>query len=248
MGFTDRIYLIAAIGTVAIIGITMACYIIERHLYLKWKRKNVVPMIVFALCACIAHAQSIDTVIDKGIYQSYFNKSLKQPIFVTYKLYHAGGDCSRAGDRFKNDAPLATATQKDYDHSGYDEGHLADSKDFAYDCTAQEATFRFYNCVPQTPNLNRGIWKKWETEIRKESQTDSLLVIAGSIFSSTVTHNLHVPMFCWKIVKSLSTDSITHVLYCTNTTEDAQCTDVDLALIYGAIDQLVATKIEEIIF
>ena len=45
-------------------------------------------------------------------------------------------------------------------------------------------TFRFYNALPQTPKLNRGIWKHYETEIRKLSQNDSILIITGSIFSN----------------------------------------------------------------
>jgi len=199
---------------------------------------------LFSVCAIVAQAQSIDTIIDKGIYQSYFNYHLKQPVMVAYKLYHAGGDCSRAGDRFKNDAPIATATQRDYDHSGYDEGHLADSKDFAYDCSAQEATFRFYNCLPQTPNLNRGIWKHWETTIRQESQDDSLLVIAGGVFSGSMTGNMYVPVRCWKVVKTLSGGLITHVLYCTNTQSGAECEEQNLAAFYMELDPMAAKELK----
>jgi endonuclease G len=127
----------------------------------------------------VSQAQTVDTVIHKDNYTSYYSYSLHNPLFVVYKLFKGGGSCSRINDRFITDNLPLSATAKDYAASGYDEGHLADSKDFAYDCKLQEETFRFYNCVPQTPALNRGIWKHFETLIRKESQTDSLLIIAG---------------------------------------------------------------------
>ena len=199
-------------------------------------------LILFSVCAIMAQAQSIDTVIDKGIYQSYFNKELKQPVMVAYKLYHAGGECSRAGDRFKNDAPIETATQHDYDHSGYDEGHLADSKDFAYDCAAQEATFRFYNCVPQTPNLNRGIWKHWESIVRDESNHDSLLVIAGGSDFAKIGQ-LEVPAHCWKVVRQLINGLIVHVLYCTNTNVSAVCDETNLQVLCSEIDPMAAKEL-----
>lgn len=160
----------------------------------------------------------IDTIITTEIYQSYFNYKCKEPVFVVYKLYKGGGDCKRAGFSFTNDTKISVATDKDYAKSGYDKGHLANSEDFANNCGYDELTFRYYNCVPQTPNLNRGTWKKWETTIRKESQADSLLIIAGNYYgNSKKIGTITVPTKCWKVVQSLSTKKLTHVLLFTNT-------------------------------
>lgn len=169
----------------------------------------------------VAQAQ-IDTVIKNDIYQSYFSYKYHEPVYVTYKLYQAGGDCSRVGDVFKTGGLKQSATAKDYSHSGYDEGHLADSKDFAFDCKKQEETFRFYNCVPQTPNLNRGVWKHYETEIRIASQFDSLLVICGSTFTNKVLPNTQVaiPDYCWKVVQFLNTKEVKYCLLFTNTIDN----------------------------
>ena len=103
------------------------------------------------------------------------------------------------------------ATNEDYDKSGFDMGHLANAADFAFDCVKDEKTFRFYNCLPQYPNLNRGVWKKWETRIREESQKDSLLVICGGVFSNRkmkVSSSVVIPDNCWKIVYSLSKNQV----------------------------------------
>ncbi len=169
---------------------------------------------LFTCFSNIAFCQKVDTVIHKDNYTSYYSYSLHDPLYVNYKLFHGGGDCSRNGRKFKTDGLPFSATPSDYAGNGYDEGHLADSKDFAYDCNLQEETFRFYNCVPQTPALNRGIWKHFETLIRKESQTDSLMIIAGSIFGSRTIGDDHVavPDKCWKIVYSLSTGKVIHSL------------------------------------
>ena len=176
----------------------------------------------------------IDTIIDKEIYQSYFSDSLKEPLYVKYKLYQAGGNCSRATMKFKNDInTIHCAKQSDYNHSGYDEGHLADAADFSDDCTNEELTFRFYNALPQTPNLNRGIWKHWESFVRSESQRDSLEIICGGIFD--LSRNRHtignqkiiVPTYCWKIIKNLRTKQIEHVLLFTNI-DEAICKEIKL--------------------
>lgn len=176
-----------------------------------------------------------DTIIDKHIYKSYFNTTYKEPLFVSYVLYKGGGECSREKFRFKNDCLISTATAKDYSKSGYDEGHLANAEDFAYNCEYDELTFRFYNCVPQTPELNRGIWHRWENIIRKESQKDSLLIITGNVFDNeTIGNNVYVPSYCWKVVESLSNKNIIHIIYCSNN-DVPICDTIKLSTLYKRI-------------
>ena len=72
-----------------------------------------------------SRAQSYDVIVDANIYKSYFNNQYHIPVVVVYKLYHAGGSCSRASMQFKNDvANCQTAGLSDYRRSGYDMGHL----------------------------------------------------------------------------------------------------------------------------
>ena len=88
----------------------------------------------------------------------------------------------------------------------YDKGHLANAEDFAYDCHLDSLTFRDYNRLPQTRKLNRGIWKTTETQIRKMSQTDSLIVYSGGYWGipNVVVNGMKIPSICWKVVYSLS--------------------------------------------
>jgi DNA/RNA endonuclease G (NUC1) len=166
--------------------------------------------LLFLLITNIVLAQKWDTIIKNNVYSSYFSKKLHQPVFVVYKLYKGGGDCSRSEMRFKVDEVKNTATDKDYRHSGFDQGHLANAEDFAYDCNKEEKTFRFYNCVPQDPHLNRGVWKYYENRTRDLSQTDSLLIITGSVFGirNLPGTQVAIPTYCWKVVQSLRTKKI----------------------------------------
>ena len=210
--------------------------------------KNLLMFVVLGIFWTISvQSQSIDTVIQTPVFTSYFNKHLKEPVFVSYELYKGGGDCKRTGDVFHNSCNrIVTATPKDYSHSGFDEGHLCNSEDEAYDCDRQKGTFEFFNALPQTPNLNRGIWKKWETEIRKESQTKHLLIIAGGANYSQ-KGNLSVPAICWKIVENTQTKQIIHVLWCDNVPTDAQCHEVKTEVIYESVGDQAATEIENLI-
>jgi endonuclease G len=115
--------------------------------------------------------------------------------------------------RFVQDDFKKTANQSDYSSTGYDEGHLAPAGDFANDYTNEELTFRFYNCVPQNPHLNRGIWKSYESQIRSLSQSDSLLIICGSIFGKKKLpkSKVYIPDYCWKVCQSLTDKKI---LFC----------------------------------
>jgi len=188
------------------------------------KKLILTTTLLIALCIIALAQIKPDTTINNGTYTSYFSYKFKEPLCVSYILYKGGGDCSRDGFHFKNDTKITfMARDNDYDKSGYDKGHLANAEDFANNCIKDESTFRFYNCLPQTPNLNRGVWKKWETGIRVESQTDSLLIICGGIFTSgkTIGDKVAVPDYCFKIVQSLKTKKILWTLLFTNKEKDS---------------------------
>ena len=151
-------------------------------------------------------------IVDKGIYKANFSNTYHESNFVSYYLYKGGGNCSRASLHFINDDDrLQCATDADYSGSHYDKGHLANAEDFAFDCEKDELTFRYYNCLPQTPNLNRGVWKRKETEIRKWSQTEKLYIICGGYFGNKKIGNIYVPSYCWKVVQSVTSKK---VLFC----------------------------------
>jgi len=180
--------------------------------------KKTIILFTFIMVAwCTGFSQII---VDKGIYKTNFSNTYCEPTYTSYYLYKGGGDCDRSKFKFKNDDPrLKTATDADYKGSIYDKGHLANAEDFAFDCVKDELTFRYYNCLPQTVNLNRGVWKTNETLIRKWSQTDRLYIICGGLFGNVKLGNITVPSYCWKVVQSVSTKKVLFCGWFSNTTK-----------------------------
>jgi len=171
--------------------------------------------ILLLLLSILSFSQKIDTIIVTQIYKSYFSYTLHEPLFVVYKLYKGGGDCSREGMIFKTGDIYNSATDKDYSHSGYDKGHMVNAEDFAFDCEKEKMTFFYYNSLPQSPKSNRGSWKTLETKIRKQSQSDSLLIICGG-YEYEKDGTLYVPKYCYKIIKNLNTKEIKCYLFDNN--------------------------------
>ena len=181
-------------------------------------------------------SQTIDKIIYGQNYTSYFSKTTHTPLFVSYKLYKGGGECSRVGMTFKPDNSIGTATNVDYKGCGYDIGHMANAEDFAYNCDLEENTFQFINALPQTAQLNRGIWKSYETEIRKQSQIDTLLIICGGYsFNKHLVSNFKlngrpiqkitqvlIPDYCFKIVKDLKSKQIHCYIFPNDDTDDSK--------------------------
>lgn len=161
--------------------------------------RTLIFLFLFILHSAV-HGQSNVVRIECDNYTSFFDTVFRQPVLVKYTLYRGGGPCSRAGFNFKNDRKeIRTATTSDYAHSGYDRGHLANAEDFAYDCRLDELTFRYYNCVPQSKILNRGIWKDKESLVREMSQKDTVSVLCFARDFKKVS-KLYVPTICGKIV------------------------------------------------
>jgi len=176
-------------------------------------------LLAFSFIVWIYGSAFSQIIVDKGIYKANFSNDYHEPRFVSYYLYKGGGDCDRNKFTFKNDdSRLECATDNDYKGSTYDKGHLANAKDFAFDCVKDELTFRYYNCLPQTINLNRGIWKTKETMIREWSQTQKLYIICGGFFGNKKIGNIALPSYCWKVVQSATTKKILFCGWFSNTT------------------------------
>ena len=107
-----------------------------------------------------------DQVIDKKVFVICYDYDYKAAKAVTYTLY---GDKVKKSikkrPRFYPEPSLRAsyrATYKDYTHSGYDRGHLANDADFDYSPTALNQTYSLANIVPQAPEVNRRAWAKAE--------------------------------------------------------------------------------------
>ena len=188
------------------------------------KRIKLLTLALFiSISSCFSQVISrVDTIIKEPIYTSYYSYQIEAPSFVIYKLWQGGGKSSRVGLTFKSSLP-----HYNYTGSGYDIGHMCNAEDFAINRTTEELTFRYYNAVPQTPNLNRGIWKVNESQIRSLSQTDSLLICCGGC-----DYNNLIPTNCFKLVYSLSTGKLIEAYLFTNNSHATKQTDNNLSTVF----------------
>ena len=172
--------------------------------------KHILLIICFLFFSLFCYSQNIekyDNVYNLIYYKAYYNKDIKTSSFVIYKLYKGGGDISRSNMNFK---AYKNLPHFNYTKSGYDRGHLVPAEDFANNKNKLKSTFYYINCVPQTVKLNRGIWKTYETEIRKISQRDSLLIICGGCDYDG--NNRLIPRNCFKLVYNLRTHKCIYTL------------------------------------
>lgn len=91
----------------------------------------------------------------------------------------------------------------DYDHSGFDRGHLAPSADMP-DEAADRESFSLANMAPQVPSVNRGLWAGIEAAVLNEAaRRGTLFVVTGPAFADTElasVGNVLVPTHFWKAI------------------------------------------------
>ena len=96
----------------------------------------------------------------------------------------AARDTPREGQfRVEDRLPRGDQAQlEDYRRSGFDWGHMAPSGDMP-DAQSQQQTFSLANMVPQTPELNHGVWAGIEMAVRHLAQRrGELFVVTGPAF------------------------------------------------------------------
>lgn len=60
-----------------------------------------------------------------------------------------------------------SSIKADYNKTGFDRGHMCPNNDMDFSVDGASTTFFMCNMCPQTPALNRGIWKKYEEKGHK---------------------------------------------------------------------------------
>ena len=118
-----------------------------------------------------------------------YSKTHREAAWVAYSLggkrHHA--KVSKRPGNFRIDVRVGNPVpSSDYDGTGYDRGHMAANQTMAewHGHKAQYASFLMSNVVPQTPECNRGIWKRIEERERGYPDTyGTIWVICGPVFS-----------------------------------------------------------------
>jgi endonuclease G len=155
---------------------------------------------------------SDDYVIVRNQYVIDYNPKKGCPNWVSWELNSSWyGDAERYSGNFITDNTLPAymyqVKHSDYTNSGYDRGHMVRSEERTDNDEDNRQTFMMTNIMPQTPDLNQGVWLKFEyfCEDLCKKQNKELFVVAGGIFHEPYKTlkdegKVAIPDSCFKIV------------------------------------------------
>jgi endonuclease G len=151
-------------------------------------------------------------LVEHPAYTLAFDESSGGPKWVSWHLAQSDRGKSGRGNDFRPDALLPESSQirpTDYRGSGYDRGHVCPSGDRTADKDLNSTTFLMSNMLPQTPDLNRQLWRKFEEYCRTQLRTgeNEIYLIAGGTGSLAriADGKVNVPAECWKVAVILPT-------------------------------------------
>lgn len=129
-------------------------------------RDCVLVSLILALISVAMYGQRVN-------YSSFvveYSDSLKVPLSVIWSLSSDDlGKVKRSSSmKFYTDTidGRPTANTNDYTGSGYDRGHMCPAADRSNSVARMRETFVMTNICPQTPRLNRIVWKELEDKCR----------------------------------------------------------------------------------
>lgn len=154
-----------------------------------------------------ADTSSNNYLMEKRQYVLSYNQSKGTANWVSWQLNRNWqGQVDRQND-FKPDSELPSnfyrVKPQDYRNSGYDKGHIVPSSDRSRTKTDNSATFLTTNIIPQSPELNREVWREFEGYCRDlVKQGKELYIVAGPFGKKGTIANgkVTVPSYNWKVV------------------------------------------------
>ena len=156
---------------------------------------------------------SDDYLIYRAQYVISYNKNKNVANWVSWNLDKEWfGTVARHTGAFISDTTLPIGffrpKDSDYNKCGYDRGHLVRSEERTMTEADNNSTFVLTNIIPQTPDLNRGVWLRFERYIEKlcKKEDKELYIIAGGIYrtQNTINGREAIPDSCFKIVVVLN--------------------------------------------
>jgi endonuclease G len=129
----------------------------------------------------------------KDQYVLSFNNSRGGPNWVSWHLQASDIGGEGRGDFHPDDglpAGFKKIKKADYNNSGFDRGHICNSKDRTDTRANNDATFNMTNILPQGPGNNQGPWVKLENFERQLAQQGNELYIVAGAFGEGGTGEL----------------------------------------------------------
>lgn len=173
------------------------------------------PSICVANTVAIGLQPEITTPPAKGTtyvdhaYRTEVDNTALVPRWVMYTLKgEVVIGCNKRRGNFHEEEQIAAmhrASPVDYDHSGYDKGHMAPAEDFALDPAEMSDSFSMANMAPQLPGLNRAEWEHLEETVRAWAfARGELTIFVGPVIpdhpKTIGADHVAVPSAFWKVI------------------------------------------------
>lgn len=131
-----------------------------------------------------------------------YNRANGGPNWVSWHLSDADRGRSGRSNTFRPDPDLPLDSQiRPTDYRG--SGHGCPSGGRTSDAQTNALTFYMSNMLPQAPDLNRQLWRKFEEPCRSQlrSGANEAYIISGGTGSKARIGRgkINVPLSCWKI-------------------------------------------------
>lgn len=147
-------------------------------------------------------------VLDRGEFLVGWSPSLRHAAWCAYHvpprtLFDVGPRPPFRKDKSAPRSPVST----EYARTGYDRGHMVPNYAVAsrFGSEAQTKTFLLSNIVPQSPALNRGVWRNIEHRIANSwtARYGEIWVIVGAVDDSMESlsgSDVSVPSRLWQVI------------------------------------------------
>ncbi len=155
-------------------------------------------------------------VLDRGAFKIGWSARLRHPAWVAYRVPPEAPYAVGERPNFKKDPAVKTSpSAAQYARSGYDRGHMAPNYAIAsrFGPDAQALTFLMSNITPQSPALNRGLWRNVEHRIAETwaNRWGEIWVIVGCLSDSKETlsgTDIDVPSQLFQLIVAQDGDEI----------------------------------------
>lgn len=150
-------------------------------------------------------------VLDRGEFKIGWSDSLRHAVWVAYHVpAKAAFESAKRPTFTKDPAVSACPHPTTYTNSGMDRGHMAPNHAIAtrFGREMQRATFLMTNITPQSPSLNRGVWKDVEHRISDlwTARYGEIWVIVGCFSDSNdcreyiINGHIEIPQHFYQLI------------------------------------------------
>jgi len=146
-----------------------------------------------------------------------YSESMQNPLWVAYRVFDVPVlESRKRPSYFRIDhRTSAKVSHNDYRGSGYDRGHMAPNYAIStrYGVDGQRETFLMSNIIPQTPRVNRYLWKDLEHCVARRygRYFGEVWVITGPVFSEPIGRldsGIPIPSGYYKILADEAGDTL----------------------------------------